>query len=66
MTTTKTKGLRGFASLSPERRREVAAKGGASVPADKRSFSQDHGLAARAGSVGGSRRGQAAASTETL
>lgn len=45
--------LRGFASLSPERRREIAAKGGASVPADKRSFSQDRTLASTAGAKGG-------------
>ena len=62
MTTTKTKGLRGFAALDPEKRREIAARGGASVPKDKRSFSKDAALAARAGSVGGSasRRGPAA------
>lgn len=52
--TTTTKGLRGFAALSPERRREIARKGGASVPADKRSFSQSADLAARAGRIGGS------------
>ena len=45
---------RGFASMSPERRREIAALGGASVPAEKRSFSQDRQLAAGAGSIGGS------------
>lgn len=44
---------RGFAALSPERRREVAAKGGGSVPAAKRSFAQDRDLAARAGKTGG-------------
>lgn len=46
--------LRGFASLSPERRIEIARKGGASVPADKRSFSQSRDLAQSAGSKGGS------------
>lgn len=45
--------LRGFASLSPERRREIAAKGGASVAAENRSFSKDRTLAAEAGSLGG-------------
>lgn len=63
MTTTKTKGLRGFAALSPEKRREIAARGGASVPADKRSFSQSAALAARAGRIGGS---TPRASTETI
>lgn len=46
--------LRGFASLSPERRSEIARKGGASVPADKRSFSLSRDLAQSAGSKGGS------------
>lgn len=45
---------RGFASLTPERQREIASKGGKSVPAEKRSFSQDRNLAARAGQKGGS------------
>lgn len=40
--------------MSPEKRREIARRGGASVPKDKRSFSKDHGLAARAGKIGGS------------
>lgn len=52
MTTTPTK--RGFAGLSPERRREIARKGGSSVPSDKRSFSKDRSLARSAGSKGGS------------
>lgn len=45
--------LRGFASLSPERRIEIARKGGAAVPADKRSFSQNRSLAIEAGAKGG-------------
>lgn len=44
---------RGFASLSPERRTEIARKGGAAVPAEKRSFSQSQALAQSAGSKGG-------------
>ena len=44
---------RGFASMSPERQREIARKGGASVPSEKRSFSQDRDLAAKAGRKGG-------------
>ena len=44
---------RGFASISPERQREIASKGGKSVPADKRSFSQNRTLAAEAGRKGG-------------
>jgi general stress protein YciG len=44
---------RGFATLSPERMREVAAQGGKSIPASKRSFSQDRKLAAEAGRKGG-------------
>lgn len=53
---------RGFAAISLEWRREIARKGGASVPADKRSFSQDRTLAATAGRKGGqaSKRGPSA------
>lgn len=47
------KQMRGFAGMSPERRREIARKGGASVPADKRSFSMNHDLASTAGRAGG-------------
>lgn len=43
----------GFGGMDPERRREVAAKGGSSVKAHNRSFARDKGLAARAGSLGG-------------
>jgi len=52
--TEKAKSRRGFASMDPERRREIARKGGASVPHDKRSFSRDRGLASSAGAKGGS------------
>ena len=34
-------------------RKEIARKGGASVPSEKRSFSQDRTLAAQAGRKGG-------------
>lgn len=44
---------RGFACMSPERRREIAARGGASVAAANRSFAKDRDLAARAGADGG-------------
>jgi general stress protein YciG len=47
------KHLRGFASLTPERRREIASKGGRSVPSEKRSYSKDRKLAAAAGKKGG-------------
>lgn len=50
----KPKSRRGFASMSPERRREISRKGGQSVPAEKRSFSKDPDLARSAGSKGGS------------
>ncbi len=49
--TKKTK--RGFASMDPEKQREIARKGGRSVPAEKRSFSQSADLAASAGRKGG-------------
>jgi general stress protein YciG len=45
--------LRGFASLTPERRREIASKGGKSVPAEKRAYSTNRELAATAGKKGG-------------
>lgn len=50
---TKTGKPRGFAALSPERRLEVARKGGGAVPPDKRSFAKDRSLAAVAGAKGG-------------
>lgn len=49
MTTSK----RGFAGMSPERRTEIARKGGAAVPAEKRAFSKDNHLASEAGRKGG-------------
>ena len=45
---------RGFAAMDPDRRREIARRGGASVPSEKRSFAQDRDLAASAGRKGGS------------
>lgn len=44
---------RGFAAMGEEKKREIAAKGGQSVPAEERSFSKDHELASEAGSKGG-------------
>ncbi len=44
---------RGFAAMDKTRQREIARKGGASVPDEKRSFSQDRDLAASAGRKGG-------------
>ena len=44
---------RGFAAMDKTRQREIARKGGASVPDEKRSFSQDRDLAAAAGRKGG-------------
>lgn len=45
--------------MSEDRQREIASKGGRSVPAEKRSFSQDRGLASEAGRKGGRAPGQA-------
>lgn len=39
--------------LTPEKRREIAAKGGAAVKPEKRSFSTIAGLASEAGRKGG-------------
>ena len=47
------KSNRGFASMDQAKRREIASKGGKSVPPEKRSFSQNHQLAAIAGRKGG-------------
>jgi uncharacterized protein len=44
---------RGFASLSPERRREMASLGGKSVDPANRTFSRDKELAKAAGTKGG-------------
>ncbi len=44
---------RGFASMEEEKQREIARKGGRSVPGEKRSFAQDHRLASEAGRKGG-------------
>lgn len=45
--------LRGFASMTPERRREIAALGGASVKPEDRGFAQHPDLASTAGRKGG-------------
>ena len=45
--------LRGFAGMEQGRQREIARKGGANVPHDKRSFAQDRTLASEAGRKGG-------------
>ncbi len=44
---------RGFASMDDNKQREIARKGGESVPDEKRSFSKDRELAAEAGRKGG-------------
>jgi general stress protein YciG len=48
---------RGFASMDKDEQREIAKKGGESVPDEKRSFSQDPELASDAGKKGGESRG---------
>ena len=44
---------RGFAAMDRAKQREIARKGGANVPRDKRSFAQNRQLAAEAGRKGG-------------
>ena len=44
---------RGFASMDAALQREIARKGGRSVPPEERSFSKDRALAAQAGRKGG-------------
>lgn len=56
MPTTKPKG---FAAMSPERRKEIARLGGSSVAPENRSFSKDRKLAAMAGKKGGEHSGGA-------
>jgi general stress protein YciG len=51
--TDKPKRPRGFAAMDPDRRRAIAAKGGASVAPENRSFSQRPDLASSAGRIGG-------------
>lgn len=51
----KPKSRRGFAGMSLEKRRAIAAMGGASVPPEKRTYSVNRDLAQEAGRVGGSR-----------
>ena len=46
---TSRKSTRGFASMDPEKQRQIARKGGTSVPKEKRSFSRNRSLAAEAG-----------------
>lgn len=44
---------RGFASMTPERRREIASKGGKSVKPENRAYARDKDLASRSGRKGG-------------
>ncbi len=44
---------RGFASMNEDKQREIARKGGESVPPEKRTFSRNPALAAEAGRKGG-------------
>lgn len=46
-------GQRGFAGMDEDRQRQIASKGGQSVPAEERSFSRDRELASEAGRKGG-------------
>jgi general stress protein YciG len=48
---------RGFGSMDDDKQRDIASKGGRSVPDDKRSFSKDPQLAAEAGREGGQQSG---------
>ncbi|TCR66159.1 KGG domain-containing protein [Bosea sp. BK604] len=48
-----TQSERGFAGMDGRKQRDIASQGGKSVPDEKRSFSQDHELAAQAGRKGG-------------
>jgi general stress protein YciG len=54
---TQEKSNRGFASMDEEKQREIARKGGQSVPDEERSFSKDRELASEAGRKGGHESG---------
>lgn len=58
------KQIRGFAAMSPERRSEVARKGGASTAPALRAFSVNRELAREAGRKGGVARAGNASSVE--
>ena len=51
--TTRPKGFAHMKKNNPDRLAEVARRGGASVPKDKRSFAVDRSLAMEAGRKGG-------------
>lgn len=57
---------RGFAAMDAKRQRDIASKGGSSVPIDKRSFSRDRELAIAAGRKGGQARMLAAQRRKAL
>ena len=44
---------RGLAGMTPEKRKEIASKGGKSVPKEKRSYSVNRDLASKSGVKGG-------------
>lgn len=50
---------RGFALLSPERRAQIASKGGKSVPNEKRYFATNREAASRCSLIGVSKRKRA-------
>lgn len=56
--TEKPKSRRGFASMTPERRREIASRGGFAVKPENRSYSKNRELAAEAGRKGGLKGGR--------
>src|SRR5262245_20952947 len=57
---------RGFAAMDAGRQRDIASKGGSSVPIDKRSFSRNRELAVAAGRKGGQARMLAAQRRKAL
>lgn len=53
MTATTTPRPRGFAAMTPEKRLEIARRGGKAVRPENRSFAKNRDLAASAGRKGG-------------
>jgi general stress protein YciG len=57
---------RGFASLSPERRSQIASNGGRALRPELRAFSKNRELAAAAGAKGGAAKRKASTLASTL
>jgi general stress protein YciG len=55
---------RGFAAMDKDEQRNIAKKGGESVPDEERSFSKDRDLASEAGKKGGEARSESSGNSK--